>query len=222
MANYQEERNRNNGKTEQPEPKPSEVTVDNITTEALAETLHNNPYGVVCFQDELSGWFGSFNQYKSKGNDLQFYLSIHSGSAVKINRKSRGDDGLKTRFIATPALSIGGGIQPGVLSRLAKSSQDYWEGGLMARFLWTVPPDEYQGRSVGLRKETLSDYGDVIARLFTMRDANTPEHPLIITMTDEAASLFDDFCEKTQQERPRLDAKLKATWAKLVTNAARL
>ena len=42
------------------------TVISDTTTEALCLRLKENPQGLLLYRDELAGWIGSFNQYKSK------------------------------------------------------------------------------------------------------------------------------------------------------------
>ena len=44
-------------------PKKTRLVVQDTTIEAIQETLKDSPDGVLLYQDELSGWFGSMDKY---------------------------------------------------------------------------------------------------------------------------------------------------------------
>ena len=53
--------------------------IADVTIEALADRLADNPRGVLIARDELAGWLDSFNQYKGgRGADTAAWLSIHN------------------------------------------------------------------------------------------------------------------------------------------------
>ena len=91
------------------------------------------------YRDELAGWIGSFNQYKKSGADEAHFLSIWSGKAVRVDRKT--DE--QFLFIENPNLNIVGGIQPGILLR--KLRGEHLDNGLAQRFLFTLPDDRVRG-----------------------------------------------------------------------------
>src|SRR4029453_13467924 len=91
--------------------------------------------GVLVAKDELSHWLASFDQYRtSKGSDVSRWLSIHTGVEFGIDRRSEN----RHYRIWLPRVSITGGIQPKVLRRVL--TEDYFERGLPARFLFAYPP----------------------------------------------------------------------------------
>jgi len=60
---------------------PTSLTclMDDMTLEALAETIQQNPRGVLVKKDELSHWLASFDQYHAgKGSDVSRWLSLHT------------------------------------------------------------------------------------------------------------------------------------------------
>ena len=54
--------------------------VKDITRETLVAILADNPRGVLVDPDEATSWVASFNEYKAKGSDRQFWLSIWGAS----------------------------------------------------------------------------------------------------------------------------------------------
>jgi hypothetical protein len=96
----------------------------------------------MCFRDELSGWFGAMNQYKSGGGaDRAFWLEAYNGKDYTVDRAKAGLNG----SVNVPRLyiSIVGGIQPDKLVKvLLKDADD----GMAARFmfLWpeSIPPQQ--------------------------------------------------------------------------------
>jgi hypothetical protein len=87
-----------------------------FTIEKLAEILEDNPGGTLVARDELAGWLGSFTRYKAQkgGTDLPNWLEMHRAGTVIVDRKTAER---QTLFIQRAAVSITGGIQPGVLAR---------------------------------------------------------------------------------------------------------
>src|SRR5262249_4503197 len=81
---------------ETPPEKPAEpppmrhVFAADTTVEALAANLKDNRKGILVFRDELPAWVRGLNQYKGRGTDRQFYMSLWSGEMVKVDRKSEG------------------------------------------------------------------------------------------------------------------------------------
>jgi hypothetical protein len=105
--------------------------VSDVTIEALAEQLSHNPRGLLADCDELGALIKSFDQYRGgRGGDAQRWLSIHRAGELLIDRKTGTN---KTTFVRHAAVSMAGGIQPGVLRRVL--GQEHFENGLAPRLL---------------------------------------------------------------------------------------
>jgi hypothetical protein len=89
--------------------------VNNVTTEALAEILSYNTWGVLSYRDELSGFFGAMDAYHQKGGiDRPFWLEAKDGRNYTVNRKT--SDPI---IVENNAVSVLGGIQPELLGNLS-------------------------------------------------------------------------------------------------------
>jgi hypothetical protein len=74
--------------------------VDDATTEAVTEILEQNPCGVLLAQDELAGFFGGFDTYRSGGSGKDLFIP-----AVRVERGAgslQPQDGAKTHFGGNP------------------------------------------------------------------------------------------------------------------------
>jgi hypothetical protein len=111
-------------------PKHTRVMLQDTTIEAAQEVLKDSPDGVLCFQDELSGWFGSMEKYSSgKGGakDRAFWLEAFNGGQYSVNRIGRGSS-----YIDPLSICLLGGIQPEPIRKIAGESVD---DGLLQRIL---------------------------------------------------------------------------------------
>lgn len=114
------------------------ITVDS-SWQALAETLEENPDGVLCERDELSGLLRSMDN-EGQQEARAFYLTAADGDKPFItDRIGRG----RGRHIKGVCVAIVGGIQPGVLARYVRETQRGGGGddGLLQRFGMMVYPD---------------------------------------------------------------------------------
>jgi len=100
---------------EKPKMKYTEqLTVEDITTEALSVLLSKSKTGTLMEFDEFSSWVKGMNQYKSgQGNDLEYYLKLWGAKRIKIDRK-----GQKSIYVDDPVVNILGGTQPETLDLL--------------------------------------------------------------------------------------------------------
>ena len=126
------------GAKELPKPVRSYFAVDDITIERLVENLQSSPRGIVLFQDELANWFGSFVRYKGKGStpDSSKWLSLFEAKSVNYQRRTGTP---REVFAKRAAVSVSGGIQPGIL-RNVLADEAYIASGLAARLIFAMPP----------------------------------------------------------------------------------
>ena len=74
-------------------PKQTRLAMQDTTIEAAQEILKDSPDGVLLYQDELSGWFGSMDKYSSArgaAKDRAFWLQSYNGGPYTVNRIGRG------------------------------------------------------------------------------------------------------------------------------------
>jgi len=154
LAEWDAKSNKERGKKPE-QPLQCTCLMDDMTLAALADAMQESPRGVLVKKDELSHWFSAFDQYHSaKGADVSRWLSLHTGVFFGEDRRTE-----KRRYrIHDPRVCIAGGIQPKVLRRAL--TEDFFERGLPARFLFAYPPfqqDRWSEATVGddLRKATL-------------------------------------------------------------------
>ncbi len=205
-------------------PVPQTFVVDDTTTEAAAEILVQNPFGILMEKDELAGWIGCFNAYRTGGDkDSPFWLSIHGGRSHRINRKTGN------RIIAprTPAVSICGGIQPGILRKVFEENEHFFDNGLAARILFAMPPDKSaRWTEAEVADETKERYVEVLKTILGWRNgpnALTPEQPQIVGMTEAAKKLFAAYCNENADERDDMASEaMRSFWPKLTGYAARI
>lgn len=120
-------------------PAMQRMIVEDITVEALSEVLKDNPRGVLCIQDELSGWFGSMDAYsggKAGNKDRAAWLQAYNGGFRQVDRVMRG-----SVHIPNFSVSMIGGIQPDAIRRIAK---DMTDDGLMQRFMVVIGRNAYE------------------------------------------------------------------------------
>src|SRR5262249_16233783 len=145
------------------EPSLQRVITSDVTIEKLAEILEDNTRGLLAARDELAGWIGSFTRYKGKagGTDLPNWLEMFRAGAISGDRKA-GDR--RTLFVQRAAVSVTGGIQPGVLVRVLTA--DFLDAGLAARLLMAMPRKlRKRWSEAEVSPEVETAYQDVLDRL---------------------------------------------------------
>ena len=171
-----------------PEPPQRKAIVRDITRESLAIVLSENPRGVLCSPDEATAWIGSFDQYKAKGTDRQFWLSIYTGGALSVDRKG-GREGV---FVADPFCAVLGGIQPDLLATMRDDRGR--DDGFLDRIVFAFP-DEFPRRQWTEREisqEAERDWASAIDRLYSapMRIVDNHHRPHVAEFEPSAKARF--------------------------------
>lgn len=198
------------------------VVCSDITVEALADRLLKAPRGLLLARDELSGWLGSFNQYKAgKGHDEAHWLNMFDAGHLLVDRKT----GNRTNIcVPRAAVSITGGIQPAILGRML--TNDKLESGLAARFLMTMPPRRPKRWSDAEVPEFLKrQLAEVYARLWGLtmtKSLGQEAKPLVLPLSAEARECFKVFVNEHGEESNQLTGSSAAAFSKLEGYALRL
>lgn len=121
-----------------PPPTRMRYSTNDATVEKLGELLRDNPRGILCFRDELTGWLKSLDKEGSEGARA-FYLESWNGTGrFTFDRIIRG-----TIEIEAACVSVLGGIQPGPLSAYLSGAMAGGAGddGTIQRLQLVVWPD---------------------------------------------------------------------------------
>jgi hypothetical protein len=204
------------------EPYPEEIWASDATTEAVAAMLVNNPRGLLVASDELAAWLGGFDRYaQGKGGDAAHWLQMHGGRSLKINRKTGNP---RILYVPRAAVSIVGGIPPGVLRRALGTR--HRENGLAARLLLACPPRQakhWTETDIGPRCE--GEVEVIFERLYSLKFGSGPDGepcPVIVPLSADGKAAWVDFYNEHAQEQAELTGDLAATWSKLEGYAGRL
>jgi hypothetical protein len=139
-------------------PRQTRLRLEDTTIEAAQEVLKDSPDGVLCIQDELSGWFGAMDKYSGRGasKDRGFWLQSFHGGPYALNRIARG-----AAMIENLSVSLLGGIQPDPIRKIAEDTID---DGLLQRLLPTILRRGKAGKDAPAGQAALA-YDDLIVRL---------------------------------------------------------
>jgi hypothetical protein len=205
-----------------PEPKPALTSLmDDLTLATLADAIQGNPRGVLVRKDELSHWFASFDQYtNAKGADVSRWLSLHTGMFFGLDRRT--DE--RSYRIFHPRVSITGGIQPKVLARAL--TEDFFERGLPARFLFAAPPmrqDKWSEAVIpsDLQESALALFQDLRLLQPELGDNEQPRASLL-RLDADAKAAFVKYYNECGASAVECDENEEAAWNKLSGYAARL
>ena len=167
---------RNNGDELPAEPKSRDIVVKDSTVESMNQILEANPKGIILDQDELLAWVKNMNSYR-KGSDLEYFLSVWSGSPVKVTRTGKA-----TKWIEHPFLDVLGSIQPKMLKDLISS--DKANNGFLDRILFAYPDDFH------VPEETDIDVDESVYRLYDS----------IIQFLHNLPNLFNEYTDEITGE----------------------
>lgn len=196
------------------------ILVNDITLEKVIQLLSENPRGLILSRDELSGFLLGFDQYKSRGGaDLPAWLEVHRASAVTVDRKTSG-----SVHVPRAAVSILGGVQPGMLRQLL--TRRFFDSGLVARFLFAMPPRRPKRWNTNqMDPYTLASYQNVVKGLRELPqqidERGVPE-PTIVELTADAGARWADYYNEHNRALVALSGARAAAWSKLECYAARL
>ena len=124
-----------------PMPRTPRLVAQDVTPEQLAVLMSENDEALALLSDE-GGLFEMMGGRYSNGiPNLDVYLQGHAGTAVRIDRKIGPSVSLNR-----PALTIGLSPQPSVLQSLT-AHEGFRSRGLLARFLYALPPSRLGYRS---------------------------------------------------------------------------
>jgi hypothetical protein len=212
--------------TEEPSPPVAPVfrrlIVADATVESLAPILIENPRGVLLVRDELAGWLAAFDKYSGgKGSDESIWLSAYGGDSILVDRRTGNP---RTIFVPHALVSITGGVQPAVLSRLM--GKEHRESGLLARFLLCSPPRQPKVWTEAQVDDRLTEsvrrlFDDLLALEPGINEAGDAV-PVAVKLSPEAKALFRQFYVQHNEQQAELTGDLAAAWAKLEETPGRL
>jgi primase-polymerase (primpol)-like protein len=204
------------------EPVLQRIVCSDTTIERLAEILEDNDRGLLVARDELAGWLGSFSRYKGKqgGTDVPLWLEAHRAGTWIYDRK-HGER--KHYFVPHAAVSVCGGIQPGVLARAL--TPEFFEAGLAARLLMAMPPKLAKKWSeVEISPEVEQAYQAVLDRLLNLDFKPTTKadkEPRTLSLSREAKAAWVAFYDDWARQQAAAEGELAAAFSKLEGYAAR-
>jgi len=173
-------------KSGQPMPQCPRLRVEDITMEAAQEVCRYSPDGIMCLQDELSGWFGGIEKYsggKGGAKDRSFWLTAFGGGQYAVNRVGRG-----SYIIDNLSVTILGGVQPDPIRRIVSEATD---DGLIQRFF----PIVLQPASVGKDEEVQDvafEYDGMIDRLHSLKAPDSVLGALPLQFSDGARRIREE------------------------------
>ena len=155
QAKEEFEKGEHGGTFTKPQPQQQALYLNDFTIEKLASTHSVNPKGLLVYQDEITQFVRSMNQYNAGGgSDRSKHLEAWGSAQMKVSRKGAPCD----LVVKRPHYGILGTIQPDFLSELAtqkgnESSRD----GFIDRFLFVYPKELPARGAVDVEKDLESE-----------------------------------------------------------------
>ena len=172
--------------------KKSRILISDVTTEKAGQLLADNPHGLICIRDELSGLLGGFGRYGSSGADRAFWIEAYGGRRHVVDRVKHEEP------IDIPycGISLVGGIQPDRLGSLLFAGDD---DGLASRFLYAWPPQSPRRRTSIVPDAKM--LADVFRRLreVSLSHGDEPQD-LIIMLEPLAVDEFGAWYEREEHD----------------------
>ncbi|SDY22504.1 DUF3987 domain-containing protein [Thermoactinomyces sp. DSM 45892] len=210
---------------EEPEkPQMKELYIVQATIEALIRALKENNRGLVLKADELSGWIRGMNQYKGgKGDDREQYLSLWSGTDIKVNRVRDNGEPI---FIPKPFFAVTGNIPPDIVPTLEDEQGS--EDGFIHRILFSYPDaqDPAEWTWTGVSPEAVQGYTSILERLYKLNhiEVGTKQKAKILPLSREAKKWWEEWysIHITEMKDEDFPHKLRGPWAKMPNQMARI
>jgi hypothetical protein len=174
------------------------LIADDITPEAAASLLAEQGGRLAVLSAEAGIFATLAGRYSSGTPNFEVFLKGHSGDMLRVDRRSRPPE-----FVPAPALTLGLCVQPEVLRDIARLP-GFRGRGLLARILYSLPPDLVGHRRIGeaaIPEDVRSAYTTSVEAL--VRSLAEWTDPAVLTLTPGAAALLLD-AERAIE--PRLDA----------------
>jgi hypothetical protein len=183
-------------KAETQPPKQTRLLLQDTTIEAAQEVLKDSPDGVLCYHDEMSGWFGAMDKYsgaRAAAKDRSFWLEAFNGGPHSVHRIGRG-----AISIDNLSVSLLGGIQPEPIRKIAHESVD---DGLLQRLLPVILQPAVEGRDEP-DSQSVAEYNSLIARLHGI------DLPVAGSILRPTTLRFDEGAQAYRQELERKHLEL--------------
>jgi replicative DNA helicase len=167
------------------------------TAERLQALLVEHGERMAVHSDEAGIFLIMAGIYNGGASNIDVFLQSHAGTPMRVDRAGR------SAHVDKPALSFGLLLQPGVLSEVA-SSRRFRDSGLLARFLYAMPPSNVGTRDV--RRHTpipVPVKQEYERRLFALLDGvpGAVVAPKVLTLSDAAREAWLDLAEEVEREQ---------------------
>jgi hypothetical protein len=192
-----------------------------ITPEKLGALMADNQERLALLSDE-GGLFDILaGRYSNGIPNLDTFLQSHAGAPVRVDRGSR-----PPVVMQHPALTIGLSPQPGVLRGLT-TKPGFRDRGLLARFLYAVPPSRLGYRSLKTKPVPDAVAATYHAAIEALLSFESPRNdygesvPFVIRLSADARREWQEFAERVEcNMRPQGTYEHIKDWAGKLPGAA--
>jgi len=217
MATYQEtleqwEREGSKGR----EPREPELWTTDVTIEAMKQSLPRTPRGLLCSQDELSGWVSGMNQYKTRGGaDVQKWLELWAGEPFLVKRVKQS----RSIYAANPVVNLIGGIVTRNVPMVVNDADD----GFSDRFLFAhAEGGPFRRSGPGVPARVVDGWCDLYEELSTLEPAFPDHQPLPVEMELKGDIVAWEAAHMAEADPDGPYEFHRGAWAKLRVYCARL
>ncbi len=168
-------------------PRRRQAVISDTTIEGLVPVLEVSPR-VLAYHDELGALFDSMGCYKAHGgHDRQFWLSLHNGSRITVNRKQN----FEPLIVDAPRLGIVGATTPAKASKLALMGAG--DGGIDRFYFTGASPRPRLWPKPAIPAALRAEYEERILALCKLGTVTVRQ----VTLTEEAGQIFGKFFVST-------------------------
>jgi hypothetical protein len=201
-------------------PVPVEMWMQDATPEAVGILLANQGESLAALSDEGGIFKLMAGRYSNGISNLDVYLQGHAGSEVRVRRVGR-----EPVYLHHPALTVGLAVQPHVIAGLA-GNKDFLGEGLLARFLYSIPPDilgTRKSRTTPIPEAVKTAYAASVQSLLALpmhqnEEGEVVRHRLAFSAeADRALTTFADWVEP--QLKPEGELAQMRDWGGKLTGA---
>jgi hypothetical protein len=191
------------------------LTADDVVPEQAATIMADQGGRLAIVSAEGTFFEVVMGRYSNGKPNVELVLKGHAGDRVQIDRRGREE------FIERPALTIGVAIQPDMLRDIASKRQMRGRG-VLARFLFSLPPDMVGDRKITpdtVAEDVVRDYTATIKGLVVELAEWTD--PAVIGMAPAALKLFTEWREEVEPRLKRGTGDLESLrdWASKLPGA---
>lgn len=173
------------------------LIVDDITPEAMVKVMRENDEKIAMVTAE-GGVFGMLAGRYSTQPNMDIFLKAYAGESYCSDRMGRAGEALNHPLLALLLM-----VQPKVLQD-ALENRDFRERGLMARFLYSIPPSRVGSRvydSKPIPKEVRAAYNQLVKDLLsTSERIEWQQENTIIHLNEEAYQISKIFFEEIERK----------------------